>query len=80
MTKPFVLTTTEWKTLRSRLKEDHPPSVFLSREKMKRVLGFTVRDHHVYDRQTGTSISIYLDFFDDRQRTMFLLKYGNGRN
>lgn len=78
--KPFVLTTTEWKALRSRLKEDHPPSVLLSREKMRRVLGFTVRDHHEYDYQTGSHISIHLDFFDDRQRTMFLLKYGNGRD
>ena len=77
--KPFVLTTEEWKVLRSRLKAEYPPSVMLSREKMRRVLGFTVRDHREYNHQTGSHNSIHLDFFDDRQRTMFLLKYGNGR-
>jgi hypothetical protein len=77
--KLFVLTTEEWKVLRSRLKAEYPPSVMLSREKMRRVLGFTVRDHREYNHQTGSHNSIHLDFFDDRQRTMFLLKYGNGR-
>ena len=78
--KPFVVTTSEWKGLRARLKADHPPSVFLSRDKMRRVLGFTVRDHHVYNPQTGSTTTIYLDFYEEKHRTMFLLKYGNGRD
>lgn len=78
--KPFVLTTKEWNALRARLKVDYPPSVFLSREKMRRVLGFTTRDHRTYNYQTGSTISVYLDFYEEKQRTMFLLKYGNGKN
>ena len=80
MTKPFVLSFQEWKAFEKKLKVDHPSSVFLSREKMKRVLGFTPRYHKTWSDQRGTETVVHLDFFDDRQRTMFLLKYGNGRN
>ena len=78
--KPFTLSEQEWKTFKKRLKADHPPSVFLSREKMRRVLGFTPRNHKIWSEQTGTETVIHLDFFDERQRSMFLLKYGNGRD
>ena len=85
--KPFVLSEEEWKTLEKRLRQDHPPSVFLSREKMRRVLGFTPRTHQDWIVHQNRSAewkervcNVHLDFFDDRQRTLFLLKYGNGRN
>jgi hypothetical protein len=85
--KPFILSEDEWRSLEKRLKQDHPPSVFLSREKMRRVLGFTPRTHQDWvPHRTGDICwgecvcNVYLDFFDDRQRTMFLLKYGNGKD
>ncbi len=85
--KPFVLSEEEWKTLEKRLRIDHPPSVFLSRDKMRRVLGFTPRTHQDWIPHKGREriwqervVNVHLDFFDDRQRTMFLLKYGNGRD
>jgi hypothetical protein len=78
--KPFVLSFSEWKDLEKRIRVEHPPSVFLSREKMRRVLGFTPRTHKVWSEQRGSETTIHLDFFDDRQRTMFLLKYGNGKD
>lgn len=85
--KPFVLSEEEWRTLEKRLRQDHPPSVFLSREKMRRVLGFTPRTHQDWIPHQGSTqvwhesvVNVHLDFFDNSQRTMFLLKYGNGRN
>jgi hypothetical protein len=78
--KPFVVTTHEWKKLETRLKKDYPPSVFLSRDKMRRVLGFTPREHFDYSKQYGSMSSIYLDFYEEKHRTMFLLKYGNGKD
>ncbi len=85
--KPFVLTEPEWRDLERRLKDDYPPSVFLSKEKMRRVLGFTPRTHESWKVHEGKNrnwkervIDIHLDFFDDHKRTFFLLKYGNGKN
>lgn len=85
--KPFVLTEDEWRGLEKRLKQDYPASVFLSREKMRRVLGFTPRTHQDWIDHKGATriwkervVNVHLDFFDNSQRTMFLLKYGNGRD
>ena len=78
--KPFTLTPDEWRVLKKRLKQDYPPSVFLSRDKMRRVLGFTPRDHRSYSHETGSNHTIYLDFYEEKHRTMFLLKYGNGKD
>jgi hypothetical protein len=78
--KPFVLTTQEWEVLKTRLQEDYPRSVFLSRDKMRRVLGFTPREHRDYNKKFGYMTSIYLDFYEEKHRTMFLLKYGNGKD
>lgn len=84
--KPFVLTEDEWRGLEKRLRVDHPPSVFLSKEKMRRVLGFTPRTHQDWITHQNRSstwkqrvVNVHLDFFDNSQRTMFLLKYGNGK-
>lgn len=84
--KAVVISKEQWEEVLSRIKKDQPPSVWLSREKMKRVLGFTHREHTDWfdsanreDRKAGRhryKVSIHLDFFTDYQRTMFLLKYG----
>jgi hypothetical protein len=39
-----------WAAILERIKQKEKPSVYLSRTKMKEVLGFTVRDHREYVR------------------------------
>lgn len=46
------------------------------REKMKQVLGFTVRRHREYQELVGSLNYIHLDFYNEPKKTMFLLKYG----
>lgn len=88
--KPIVLSKDQWSVVLEQIKKDHSPSVWLSREKMKRVLGFSPREHtewlgyydsaSIEDRLAGRhgyKTSIHLDFFGDQYRTMFLLKYGD---
>jgi hypothetical protein len=80
MSKPIVLNSEQWSKLHIQLTKDTPPSVMLIRDKMKVVLGFTVRRHtvwkldpdfgHKYPKET-----IHLDFYNEPKRTMFLLKY-----
>lgn len=48
MSKPVVMTPSQWNTVLDRIKQREKPSVYLSRSKMKEVLGFTVRDHREY--------------------------------
>jgi len=39
------LTTNQWQQIRADLDTEHPKTVFMLRGKMKRVLGFTFREH-----------------------------------
>jgi hypothetical protein len=91
--KPLVLTPEEWLTIRQEIDKNHPKSVTMVRWKMREVLGFTTREHTewlgYYDRASkedrkagnhGYKTMIHLDFYNESQRTMFLLKYGNGRH
>jgi hypothetical protein len=48
MSKPVVMQPEQWRRILERIKQKEKPSVYLSREKMKEVLGFTVRDHREY--------------------------------
>jgi hypothetical protein len=87
--KALIVSQDQWSKVLERIKKDHAPSVWLSREKMRKVLGFTPREHQEWlghydsashtDRVAGRhgyKTTIHLDFFNDYQRTMFLLKYG----
>ena len=72
------LTVSQWKQIRMQLKEEHPTSVFMLRERMRIVLGFTVREHNEWvDKPDGGygEYSIRLDFYNERKYTMFLLKF-----
>ncbi len=104
MSKPVVMSPEQWGTVLEHIKQREKPSVYLSREKMKEVLGFTMRDHREYVKDPNyvrlpqdkddwyymepagwfegkTNVhTVRLDFYDEQKRTMFLLKYGNGRN
>ena len=76
--KSIILTVDQWKTIRKDLQEEYPKTVFMIRDKMKRVLGFTVREHkEFYPKPDGGSYEfrIHLDFYSERKRTMFLLKF-----
>ena len=76
--KPIVLSISQWQAIRAELQTEHPRTVFMLRDKMKRVLGFTVREHNEWvikpDGGYGEH-SIHLDFYSERKYTMFLLKF-----
>ena len=70
-----------WDSLKNRLYQDYPQSVVLVRDKMKRVLGFTPREHAYFDRDDAEFYEeVHLDFYDEQKRTMFLLKYSEFLN
>ena len=53
------LTTRQWKLIREELHKEHPKTVFMLRDKMKRVLGFTVREHTGYRPRTARELENY---------------------
>ena len=76
--RPVILTVEQWKTIRTELQTEYPKTVFMLRDKMKRVLGFTVREHKAWIPKPDGGYSdyqIHLDFFSENKRTMFLLKF-----
>ncbi len=83
--RPVILTVEQWKSIRKQLQEEHPKTVFMLRDKMKRILGFTVREHKRWideeeikgDEYTAGfyRFEIHLDFFSQNKRTMFLMKF-----
>jgi hypothetical protein len=86
MTKPIVLSEETWANISNQIAKTYPPSVLLIRNRMREVLGFTVRHHeewmdshvNINDVSYGTRwrlIKIHLDFYNEPKRTMFLLKY-----
>lgn len=78
MSKPIVLSTAKWTTLKQRLKQDHSPSVLLLRDKMKDKLGFVVREYEEWNVDSGDwnpKRDVRLDFYNEPKRTMFILKY-----
>ena len=78
--RPIILTVNQWKHIRIELQTEHPNTVFMLRDKMKRVLGFTVREHNEWvikpDGGYGEH-QIHLDFYSANKRTMFLLKFSD---
>lgn len=87
--KPVKLTSKQWALIREDIKQHYPPSVFMIRDRMKSVLGFVDRTHRDYTENLKAdydwdrfhySEHIMLDFYDERKRTMFLLKYSEYLN
>jgi hypothetical protein len=62
----------QWSKIAALIVEEYKetPSVYMLRSKMKRVLGFTIREEPQWKSDV-----IYLDFFDDQKKTIFILKY-----
>lgn len=84
MTKPIEISPKQWANLREQLKKDYPLSVVAIRSKTKRVLGFTDREYKDWDDFGGKNRTggwrkncIMLDFYEEKKRTFFILKYGN---
>lgn len=84
--KPLKITEQSWTKVYNQLSKEYPPSYLLIREKMKVKLGFVFRRHERWEKyidpQYGNERSkhieeLFLDFYDEKQRTMFLLKYGD---
>ena len=74
----LTLTINQWQQIRAELHEEHPKSVFMLKDKMRRVLGFTVREHNAWVAKPDGGYgehSIRLDFYSERKYTMFLLKF-----
>lgn len=71
--KALKLTLSQWLNIRRQLLLDYPKSVIIVSWKTKEVLGFTVR---IEKNPTWDVVpKIYLDFFDEKKRSFFLLKY-----
>ena len=74
--KAIILTVAQWTYIRTELQTEHPKTVFMIKDKMKRVLGFTVREHKQWDEGVvNVMFEIHLDFYSEKKRTMFLLKF-----
>lgn len=76
--KSIILDDNKWDMLLEKLLDDYPTSSIVIREKMKQKLGFTRRYHLVIIKdEYGTQYKreVHLDFYDDKKRTMFELKY-----
>jgi hypothetical protein len=74
----ITLPENQWRKILVQLQQDYPyrPSMFLLRNTMKRVLGFTVRNNTPsWDVKTGYTHTVSLDFFDEHKKTMFILRY-----
>jgi hypothetical protein len=53
------LTVSQWRKIRADLHTEHPKTVFMIRDKMKKVLGFTVREHTGYRPRTLKELDNY---------------------
>lgn len=62
----------EWNKIRTRLKSEYPPSWTLLRDTMRRELGFTPRDHKVYDQMRHHYIDFVVDDMPAKQLTWAL--------
>jgi hypothetical protein len=79
MSKPVILTVERWRAIREDLHNYYPPSIFM-RDNMKRKLGFTVREHKAWIPKLDggySELQIHLDFYDEKKKTFFLIKYGS---
>ena len=82
--KSIKISLKDWEKILEKIKKDYPPSYYLIRSISKEKLGFLPREHTDYSNVSiGTFFSknsvrfIYLDFFDEHKKTMFILKYGH---
>ena len=87
--KAIVLKHREWDSIFQQIKKDYAdnPSTYLIRDRMRDVLGFTVREHQEWNRSEGVPgrdydwrderSQIHIDFYTESARTYFIMKYMN---
>ena len=75
MSKSIKLTEEQWVAIQEDLIKSHKRSVLIIREKSKTVLGFTVRRDVKYNKDLRGVTEFTLDFFDEKKKTFFMLKY-----
>jgi hypothetical protein len=76
--KHIELTKSEWHSIREDIRASHGASMIMLRNKMRRELGFTPRDHRKWiPKMDGGyyEMVVHLDFYSEDARTWFLLKY-----
>lgn len=71
----ITLSHKDWRSIRVQISTEYGLSMILIKEKLKRELGFSVREHRWYTEQRGTEKIICLDFYNEPAETMFRLKY-----
>lgn len=57
------ITVNQWQKIRADLHTEHPKTVFMIKDKMKRVLGFTVREHQEWVEDTVSDDRAGYDLF-----------------
>jgi hypothetical protein len=86
--KSIILSQKTWLNLYNRIAKEYPPSVLLIRDKMRSVLGFTSRTHeewidqevdikHISYQTKYCVYTVHLDFYDEKKKAWFLLKYSD---
>jgi hypothetical protein len=92
MKHTIKLTEAQWAKIHHDIAQNYPSSVLLIREKMKVVLGFTVRRHREWTRLEGREDRegrpirghwdewIVLDFYSEKKMSWFRLKYSEQLN
>lgn len=73
--KSIKLTKKQWSKILQALHEEYPTSVLAIRSRMRVKLGFTPRNHQGFIDGMFED-AVYLDFYSEQKRTMFLLKFG----
>ena len=71
--KHLELSREEWEKVKQRLLEDFGQKILISWV-MKRECGFTVRTHTQWS-QDAHKVIVCLDFYDERMKTWYILKY-----
>jgi hypothetical protein len=61
------LTVSQWQKIRADLHTEHPKTVFMLKDKMKRVLGFTVREHQEWVEDKVSDDKDGFDLFSVQQ-------------
>jgi hypothetical protein len=87
MMKSIKINEPSWHSIITEIQKEYPKSIWLSRDKMRRVLGFVPREHEEWHTVNSKDIrskgwerrypttTIYLDFYDEHKKTIFILKY-----
>lgn len=72
----LILDDGKWLKIRDQIRAEHGDSMILLRDKMKRELGFSVRNHSYWDDKKSRYIQdTRIDFFTETAESYFRLKY-----